>query len=118
MEPSDLRGIPFRAGEFVERAAPAILPDAQRHGAQGILFLDEITSARQVSSAAAYQLILDRRLGEYQVPGRMGDLRRRQSPGRSWRDLHDARSRSPTVSRTSMWIRISTTGRLGVPARH
>ncbi|MCW5587386.1 MAG: ATPase, partial [Chromatiales bacterium] len=38
MEPSDLRGIPFRNGEFVEWAAPAILPDAQRHGAQGILF--------------------------------------------------------------------------------
>jgi hypothetical protein len=38
MEPSDLRGIPFRKDESVEWAA------------------------------AAYQLILDRRLGEYQVP--------------------------------------------------
>ena len=43
MEPSDLRGIPFRSGDFVEWAAPAILPDAHRHGARGILFLDEIT---------------------------------------------------------------------------
>ena len=34
----------------------------------GILFLDEITSAPPAVSAAAYQLILDRRLGEYQVP--------------------------------------------------
>lgn len=68
MEPSDLRGIPFRKGEFVEWAAPAILPDAARHGAQGILFLDEITSAPPSVSAAAYQLILDRRLGEYEVP--------------------------------------------------
>jgi MoxR-like ATPase len=68
MEPSDLRGIPFRAGERVEWAPPAMLPDAQRHGAQGILFLDEITSAPPSVSAAAYQLILDRRLGEYQVP--------------------------------------------------
>jgi len=68
MEPSDLRGIPFRNGEFVEWAAPAILPDARRHGAQGILFLDEITSAPPSVSAAAYQLILDRRLGEYEVP--------------------------------------------------
>jgi len=32
------------------------------------LFLDEITSAPPSVSAAAYQLILDRRLGEYQVP--------------------------------------------------
>jgi len=68
MEPSDLRGIPFRSGETVEWAVPAILPDAQRHGEQGVLFLDEITSAPPSVSAAAYQLILDRRLGEYQVP--------------------------------------------------
>lgn len=68
MEPSDLRGIPFRTGELVEWATPAILPDAARHGEEGILFLDEITSAPPSVSAAAYQLILDRRLGEYKVP--------------------------------------------------
>lgn len=68
MEPSDLRGIPFREGNLVEWAIPAMLPDTQRHGAQGILFLDEITSAVPSVSAAAYQLILDRRLGDYRVP--------------------------------------------------
>ncbi len=68
MEPSDLRGIPFRSGELVEWAAPAILPDAKRHGDAGILFLDEINAAAPTVSAAAYQLILDRRLGEYRVP--------------------------------------------------
>jgi len=68
MEPSDLRGIPFRVGEHVEWAIPALLPNAKRHGTMGVLFLDEITSAPPSVSAAAYQLILDRRLGEYQVP--------------------------------------------------
>ncbi len=68
MEPSDLRGIPFREGARVEWAVPSMLPDAERHGEQGILFLDEITSAPPSVSAAAYQLILDRRLGDYQVP--------------------------------------------------
>ena len=68
MEPSDLRGIPFRNGEHVEWAVPAMLPDAERHGVEGILFLDEVTSAPPSVSAAAYQLILDRRLGEYRVP--------------------------------------------------
>jgi hypothetical protein len=68
MEPSDLRGIPFRVGDFVEWAVPAVLPDVERHGEFGILFLDEITSAPPSVSAAAYQLILDRRLGEYRVP--------------------------------------------------
>ena len=68
MEPSDLRGIPFRVGDMVEWAIPALLPDVERHGKSGILFLDEITSAPPSVSAAAYQLILDRRLGEYKVP--------------------------------------------------
>jgi len=68
MEPSDLRGIPFRVGNHVEWAVPALLPDVKRHAARGILFLDEITSAVPSVSAAAYQLILDRRLGEYEVP--------------------------------------------------
>jgi len=58
MEPTDLRGIPFRNGELVEWSVPAMLPDAKRHGVQGILFLDEITSAPPTVSAAAYQLIL------------------------------------------------------------
>lgn len=68
LEPSDLRGIPFRVGEGVEWAVPNQLPDARRHGPRGILFLDEITSALPSVAAAAYQLILDRRLGEYRVP--------------------------------------------------
>jgi hypothetical protein len=68
MEPTDLRGIPFRVDDMVDWAIPAVLPDAERHGESGILFLDEITSAAPTVSAAAYQLILDRRLGEYVVP--------------------------------------------------
>ena len=68
MEPSDLRGIPFKQGDKVEWAIPAMLPDVSVHGEAGILFIDEITSAPPSVSAAAYQLILDRRLGEYQVP--------------------------------------------------
>jgi hypothetical protein len=68
MEPTDLRGIPFREGSSVEWSIPAMLPDAARHGERGILFLDEITAAPPSVTAAAYQLILDRRLGEYRVP--------------------------------------------------
>jgi len=68
MEPTDLRGVPFRNGDRVEWSVPALLPEADRHGARGILFLDEITSASPTVTAAAYQLILDRRLGDYRVP--------------------------------------------------
>ena len=66
MEPSDLRGIPFKQGDTVDWAVPAMLPNIERHGETGIL--DEITSAVPSVSAAAYQLILDRRLGDYEVP--------------------------------------------------
>jgi hypothetical protein len=45
-----------------------MLPNTRQHGKTGILFLDEITSAVPSVSAAAYQLILDRRLGDYRVP--------------------------------------------------
>ena len=68
MEPSDLRGIPFKQGDKVEWAVPSMLPDGDNHGPAGILFLDEINAAAPSVSAAAYQLILDRRLGNYQVP--------------------------------------------------
>lgn len=68
MEPTDLRGIPFRAEQGVEWSVPAMLPDVKRHGPAGILFLDEINAAPPTVSAAAYQLILDRRLGEYTIP--------------------------------------------------
>ena len=68
MEPSDLRGIPFKHEDKVEWAVPSMLPDENTHGLSGILFLDEINSAAPSVSAAAYQLILDRRLGNYQVP--------------------------------------------------
>ena len=68
IEPSDLRGIPYRIEDGVEWAVPRLLPHAERHGERGILFLDEINAAPPSVSAAAYQLILDRRLGEYHVP--------------------------------------------------
>jgi hypothetical protein len=68
MEPTDLRGIPFREGDAVVWAPPSMLPAASRDGPRGLLFLDEITSAVPTVTAAAYQLILDRRLGEYRVP--------------------------------------------------
>jgi hypothetical protein len=68
MEPTDLRGIPFRKDATVEWSVPAMLPDDVRHGPRGILFLDEINAAPPTVAAAAFQLILDRRLGEYRVP--------------------------------------------------
>lgn len=45
-------------------AIPSFLPT---HG-EGILFLDELPSAPQSVQAAAYQLVLDRAIGDYKMP--------------------------------------------------
>lgn len=65
LDPTDLRGLPFidKSGRAVW-SSPDFLP---REGA-GILFLDELNSAPPLTMAACYQLILDRKLGEYELP--------------------------------------------------
>ena len=47
---------------------PDILPDEKRDGEKIILLLDEITSCSKRVQVAAYQLILDRRIGQYTLP--------------------------------------------------
>jgi len=66
MDPTDLKGIPFYDKESHSAlwAPPAFLP---REG-EGILFLDELNSAAPAVQSSAYQLILDRRVGEYILP--------------------------------------------------
>ncbi|MDQ1264399.1 MAG: hypothetical protein QG559_1400 [Campylobacterota bacterium] len=66
MDPTDLKGIPFydRESHTALWAPPAFLP---KEG-EGILFLDELNSAAPSVQASAYQLILDRRVGEYELP--------------------------------------------------
>jgi len=66
MDPTDLKGIPFYDGDTHSAlwAPPAFLP---RDGS-GILFLDELNSAAPSVQASAYQLILDRKVGEYELP--------------------------------------------------
>jgi MoxR-like ATPase len=66
MDPTDLKGIPFydKESHTALWAPPAFLP---REG-EGILFLDELNSAAPAVQSSAYQLILDRRVGEYELP--------------------------------------------------
>lgn len=47
---------------------PEILPDEARDGKNTILLLDEITSCTKRVQVAAYQLILDRHIGQYHLP--------------------------------------------------
>lgn len=48
--------------------SPEILPDEARDGKNTILLLDEITSCTKRVQVAAYQLILDRKIGQYTLP--------------------------------------------------
>ncbi len=61
LDPVDLRGLPHINGNRASWCPPDFLPE-QGHG---VLFLDELNAAPPLVQAACYQLILDRRLGEY-----------------------------------------------------
>jgi len=66
LDPSDLRSRSFlNKGEAVW-FTPSFLPKLDEKG--GILFLGDLNLAHPSVQAAAYQLILDRRIGEYLLP--------------------------------------------------
>jgi len=67
-EPTDIKGIPYfdsNAGTMTW-APPAELPTDPK--SKAILFLDELNSAPPAVQAAAYQLILNRKVGTYVLP--------------------------------------------------
>jgi hypothetical protein len=65
LDPVDLRGLPFLGADGRSKwATPEFLP---QDGA-GILFLDELNAAPAMVQASCYQLVLDRKLGEYTLP--------------------------------------------------
>lgn len=71
-EPTDIKGIPYfdaNQGKMVW-GAPAELPDEAFASQYDniVLFLDEMNSAAPAVQAAAYQLILNRRVGQYKLP--------------------------------------------------
>lgn len=69
LNPVDLRGLPIvdKKKHAAEWLKPGFLP-TDDNKKPGILFLDEINLAHQSVQAAAYQLILDKKLGEYHFP--------------------------------------------------
>ena len=65
LDPVDLRGLPHINGDGQAHWA---IPDFLPKDGQGIMFLDELNAAPPLVQAACYQLILDRKLGEYVLP--------------------------------------------------
>ncbi len=72
MEPTDLRGMPYynKEANNMSWAAPVDLPTEELAAQYPVvvLFLDELNSAPPSVQAAAYQLILNRRIGTYKLP--------------------------------------------------
>ena len=72
MEPTDIRGIPFynKDSGKMDWAPPVELPDDELASQYPVvvLFLDELNSAAPSVQSAAYQLILNRRIGKYVLP--------------------------------------------------
>jgi len=72
MEPTDIRGIPYYNKDkgVMDWAPPVELPDEETASQYPIvvLFLDELNSAPPSVQSAAYQLILNRRIGKYHLP--------------------------------------------------
>ena len=65
LDPVDLRGLPFLGSDGRSKwATPEFLPQ----NGTGILFLDELNAAPAMVQASCYQLVLDRKLGEYVLP--------------------------------------------------
>ena len=64
LDPVDLRGLPYLSEGRSKWATPDFLP---QDGA-GVLFLDELNAAPPMVQASCYQLVLDRKLGEYVLP--------------------------------------------------
>jgi MoxR-like ATPase len=89
LDPTDLRGIPAVVdvkcdvckgtggeahtcstcgGTGIRTVAKWLEPSMLPKNGKGILFMDELTSAPPLQQASAYQLTLDRRIGEYELP--------------------------------------------------
>jgi hypothetical protein len=66
-DPTDIKGIPYRGDDNqMHWSVPVELPTNPE--STDILFLDELPSAPPATQAAAYQLILNRRVGNYVLP--------------------------------------------------
>jgi hypothetical protein len=67
LAPTDLRGLPV--ADHDERVSRWYPPEFLPRTGRGILFLDEVNLAPPAIQGIAQQLILDRRVGSYAVPG-------------------------------------------------
>jgi len=66
LNPVDLRGLPYMSAD--KKESVWLKPDFLPTEGKGVLFLDELNTAPMSVQIAAYQLLLDRRIGSYIFP--------------------------------------------------
>ena len=73
-DPVDVRGVPHimqvkeTGKRFTRWAVPDIFPIVERDGESGIMFIDELPTAPPATQNAFLQLLLTRRVGDYELP--------------------------------------------------
>jgi len=67
---TDLKGIPYPddTHTYTKWLINDVLPRVDRDGESGILLLEELNASTKTVQAAAYQLTLDRKIGDYVLP--------------------------------------------------
>ena len=77
LDPVDLRGLPYLEANAQDCSVPNgsvpkqarwASPEFLPRDGEGILFLDELNAAAPMVQASCYQLVLDRKLGDYTLP--------------------------------------------------
>lgn len=68
LDPVDVRGIPDIDGESATWRPFDCFPDEERDGKYGVLLLDEFNSGPPTVQCSCYQLLFDRRIGNYKLP--------------------------------------------------
>ena len=72
-DPVDVRGIPYlcqkeNGDRYTSWAVPDVFPIVERDGNRGILFIDEFPTAPPATQNAFLQLLLDKQIGNYELP--------------------------------------------------
>lgn len=68
LDPTELKGFPVVKGTGKTQQMAFVPPSFLPTKGEGVLFLDELNSAPMAVQAAAYQLVLNRKVGDYELP--------------------------------------------------
>lgn len=102
MDPVDLRGLPKHQGDLVSWGRPDFLPIVERDGEEGIILFDELGDCGKAMQSAAYQPILNGRVGPHVIPPGWY----RCAAGNSQKHRAGAQAMSTALANRFNWIEV------------